>query len=94
MGRVGVFRIAGLSLWFNSQDHLPPHFHAEKSGEWEVRVYFLRARNAMVDPCWARRKAPANRALERLLTLTERHRHDLLQEWERKVNPSAPGSPE
>ena len=94
MGRVEVFRVAGLSLWFNSQDHLPPHFHAEKSGDWEVRVHFLRARGAMVEVLWARRKPPTNRTLKRLLDLTERYRYELLQEWERKVNRSAPGSPE
>jgi hypothetical protein len=24
-----------------SNDHLPPHFHAKRKGQWEVRVYFL-----------------------------------------------------
>jgi hypothetical protein len=34
--------LTGLELWFNSRDHLPPHFHAEKVGQWEVRVMFMR----------------------------------------------------
>jgi len=38
---VDAFEIDGLDLWFNSSDHLPPHFHARKPGEWEVRVYIL-----------------------------------------------------
>lgn len=43
----------GLDLWFNSDDHLPPHFHAEKPGEWEVRVYFLRAAAEMFELSWS-----------------------------------------
>ena len=42
MGKVGCITLAGLSLWFNSNDHLPPHFHVNKTGEWEIRIYFLR----------------------------------------------------
>ena len=31
MGRVDAVSIAGLELWFNSSDHLPPHFHDRKT---------------------------------------------------------------
>lgn len=41
MARVRAFEIDGLVLWFFSYDHDPPHFHAKRAGEWEVRVYFL-----------------------------------------------------
>ena len=27
----------GLELFFNSSDHLEPHFHAERAGEWDPR---------------------------------------------------------
>ena len=36
MGRVDAFAVPGVELWFNSSDHLPPHFHASQVGEWEV----------------------------------------------------------
>lgn len=41
MGKVESLTVNGLDLWFNSLDHLPPHFHARRPGEWEIRVYFL-----------------------------------------------------
>ena len=41
MGKVEVVVLEGLDLWFNSSDHLPPHVHARRRGEWEIRVYFL-----------------------------------------------------
>ena len=41
MGKVTVIFIVGLDLWFNSSDHLPPHLHATKLGQWEIRVYLL-----------------------------------------------------
>ena len=49
MGRVASFVLAGFYLWFNSADRLPANFHAEKPGEWEVRVYFLRAPDEMFE---------------------------------------------
>jgi hypothetical protein len=36
--RLDAFSVAGLELFFNSLDHLPPHFHARRPGEWEIRV--------------------------------------------------------
>ena len=39
MPRLEAFSIPGLDLFFNSLDHLPPHFHARRRGEWEIRVY-------------------------------------------------------
>jgi hypothetical protein len=46
---VGCIEVAGLNLWFNSNDHLPPHFHASKLGEWEIRIYFLRCSEGRFD---------------------------------------------
>jgi hypothetical protein len=34
--KVDAFSVAGLVLRFYSNDHMPPHFHAEKPGRWEV----------------------------------------------------------
>jgi len=84
MGRVLVFSIAGLDLWFNSADHKPPHFHAEKSGEWELRIYFLRDRSEMNEKKWG--KDPREAELKKLLGAAEEHRAELLKEWEQKVH--------
>lgn len=92
MGSVDSIAVAGLELWFNSNDHLPPHFHAEKTGEWEVRVYFLREQREMFETKWtARRGRPSRGDLKELATLVETHRAELLAEWEQKVNVRAPG---
>ena len=40
MGKVDAVVLEGLDLWFNSSDR-PPHLHARRRGEWEIRVYFL-----------------------------------------------------
>ena len=41
MAKLECFAIPGIELWFFSQDHSPPHFHAKRKGQWEVQVYFL-----------------------------------------------------
>ncbi len=85
--------VPGLDLWFNSDDHLPPHFHAERSGEWEVRVHFLRERDEMFEVKWTTRKGrPGKGDLRALARLAESHRAELLQEWQEKVNVKAPGA--
>jgi hypothetical protein len=76
--KVEVFQVSGLDLWFNSADHLPPHFHAEKADTWEVRVFFLRDRSEMVERKWGR--APRQAELARLLRLVEQHRPALQEE--------------
>jgi hypothetical protein len=38
---VKAFAIDGVEMWFWSNDHEPPHFHARRPGEWSVDVYFL-----------------------------------------------------
>ena len=85
LGRVDVFVIAGLDLWFNSHDHGPPHFHARRPGEWEIRVYFLSSTEERLDfeVRWGREPPGAY-----VRTLTEHvttGRAELLNEWEQKV---------
>lgn len=87
VSRVDAIAVAGLDLWFNSNDHKPPHFHAERPSEWEVRVYFLEPRSKMAQVKWSRRKdRPSKTDLKKLLERAEAAREDLLDEWERKVN--------
>lgn len=89
MPRLDAFRIAGLELWFNSADHKPPHFHAEKIGAWEARVFFLRDPIEMVELKWGEQPKPAD--LKMLKTLAVEHRVQLLEEWEQKVVVKDPG---
>src|ERR1700704_3915957 len=41
MAKMECFAIDGIETWFFSNEHLPPHFHAKRKGQWEVRVHFL-----------------------------------------------------
>ena len=84
MGRVDVFLVDGCSLWFNSHDHSPPHFHAD-AVDWEVRVHF------MEEPPRVERKwgdGPRGRSRAELVRLARKHRVELLSEWEKKVHRS------
>lgn len=92
MGQVTAFRLAGLDLWFNSNDHRPPHFHAEKPGDWEVVVRFLRGRLDMFQIVWTKRKgSPGQAELRLIAAAVEEHREALLAEWEAKVAVKDPG---
>ncbi|MGK7931155.1 MAG: DUF4160 domain-containing protein [Microcystaceae cyanobacterium] len=87
MGKVDSFRIDGLRLFFNSHDHLPPHFHAIKSGEWEIRVYFLlcsQEKGLKFDSKFARHP-PSSKEQKKILDYVLKNRASLLEEWEAKV---------
>lgn len=89
MGRVDAVSIAGLELWFNSSDHLPPHFHARKAGEWELRVFFLLCTETHLEASvkWMDRKRGMSRKhLDALKEGALRCRVELLEEWEAKVD--------
>jgi hypothetical protein len=91
MPTVASFTCPGLDLWFNSNDHLAEHFHAEKSGAWEVRVFFLRDEEEMFELKWTRTpRRPSQRDLRELAKLVSKHRPELLEEWESKVNQTSP----
>ncbi len=93
MPKVTTFQLVGLNLWFNSNDHLPPHFHAEKAGEWEVRVLIMRDPDEMIEVVVSfKANKPSRGDLKALRITTEKHRAALLKEWETKVlvNESGP----
>ena len=92
MPRVEAFAVDGLALRFFSHDHLPPHFQAEKSGRWEVRVRFMRHTSEMIEVL--SKNAPRLSELKELKRLAERHRVALLHEWETKVAIKEPGADE
>jgi hypothetical protein len=87
LGRVEAISIPGLDLWFNSADHLPPHFHARKPGRWEIRVYILECSESRLALTlkWPGSGGPRPRDQCRLLAATLAKREALLAEWERKV---------
>lgn len=81
MGRITLFSVDGLDLRFYSSDHEPPHFHARKPGCWEVRIFLLVPTYSVK---WQRTRI-SQKEIDTLLVLTEKHRADLLGEWEANV---------
>lgn len=77
MATVRAFQIEGLKVWFWSHDHEPPHFHAKRAGEWEVRVHFLTQRSEMIEYVWAE-KQPSSSVLKNLTAFAEEHRAELI----------------
>lgn len=81
---VQAIAIDGIDLFFYSNDHAPPHFHAEKPGDWEYRVCFLNPQETMLTelgPVYQHR-APKAKVLRALTSMAERARIQLLAEWE------------
>lgn len=80
MATVAAFQIAGLQIWFWSNDHEPPHFHAKRPGEWEVKVSFMLAQEEMIELLGNGR--PSAKELNNLIDLAETHRLELLEQWQ------------
>jgi len=86
LGRVEAFTLEGLKLWINSSDHLPPHIHAGRRGQWEIRVFFLECTdNSLVFEIKWGRKGPSAVDRATILKAALQHRVALLEEWEEKV---------
>lgn len=83
MGRLTLFSVDGLDLRFYSSDHEPPHFHARKPGSWEVRIFLLESTYSVR---WQRTRRISRKENGTLLNLAEKHRADLLREWEANVD--------
>jgi hypothetical protein len=87
MPKLTCFSIAGMQLWFYSNDHEPPHLHAKRKGEWEYRINFLEGRNDMFQLIRSTKKARMSRAdRNQLQEMIDEHRFEILWEWEEKVN--------
>jgi hypothetical protein len=84
MPKVACFVIPGLSCWFWSNDHDPPHFHAKRDGEWEIRVKFVEGEEEIFELVWG--DAPSSKVLRQLRKAVQANRADLLAEWEANVN--------
>jgi len=84
MPKVTCFEIPGLSCWFWSDDHDPPHFHVKRDGEWEIKVKFTEDDEELFELKWG--DAPSGKVLRELRKAVKKHRIALLAEWEEKVN--------
>ncbi len=71
-----------MDLWFWSNDHEPPHFHAKRKGEWEVAVRFLENPANMFEVKWGSR-AFSSHYRKVIGQMVIHHRMELLKEWER-----------
>lgn len=90
MATLKSFSRPGLKLWFYSNDHEPPHFHAKRKEEWELRVKFLETGEGMFEMKWRKSGKTTVSAQDKkmLIEMIEKHRLEILQEWEEKVQPS------
>jgi hypothetical protein len=87
MAKLKCFSMDGVDLWFWPNDHEPPHFHAKRKGEWELRVKFLESRENMFEIVWRKSKRTISaREGKRLAEMVEKHRLEILREWEEKVS--------
>lgn len=101
MGRVSTVRFSGLDARFYSNDHLPPHFHLEKDGEWEVKVRFLfDHEDDIFEIVYGKgpNKKQRTQILKAIRQKSENKdepsvREKLLKEWEQKVSTQSPGEP-
>ena len=84
MAKVTCFEIPGLTCWFWSNDHDPPHFHVKREGEWELKVNFAEGESLMFEPVWG--DGPKSRVRREIARKVEENRVQLLAEWEAKVN--------
>lgn len=87
LSKLQTFALDGLDLFFNSHDHLPPHFHVRKPGEWEIRVLFLlcsEQKGLVFNVKWSRHP-PSKKEEREILKLVLTNLKSLRMEWEQKV---------
>ncbi len=88
MGKVESIKVHGLDLWFNSSDHLPPHFHARRPGDWEIRVYFPECTSDYLkyDVKWPPQlNEIPKKYLKDLMRMITENMEQLYKEYERKT---------
>ena len=85
MPRIACFQVSGVDLRFHSHDHRPAHFHAKATGQWEIRVFFLRE-PPVYEIVWQVSRIPSPR-LREILEGAAEHRATLLEEWSAGVLP-------
>jgi hypothetical protein len=81
--------IPGIRLWFYSNDHTPPHFHAKRKGEWIYKVKFQESDDTMFELVWSAKKSKISKSDKELIVeLVDNNRFEILKEWEVKVKRS------
>lgn len=89
MGKVTSFSLNGYQLRFYSNDYRPPHFHATKGQDWEIRIFIeTTTRNHLdYEVKWSNvnTEQPPRNFRKALAKLVSEHRLELLEEWEIKV---------
>lgn len=90
VGRVEAIEVVGLDLWFNTSDHREAHFHAKRSGHWEIRVYLNETTSSALSYDFKFGGEPLGKVRRELARLVSAHREALLAEWERKVQLKGP----
>ena len=86
MGKVDSFEVSGIELFFIPGDHWPPHFHARRPDEWEIRVLFMTCTEKTLDfqLKWPRNgEGPSGSDQREIRALALAHRAALLEQWER-----------
>lgn len=81
MPELRAFTISGVKLWFYTNDHGSPHFHARRDRKWEVKVHFQSPRDNMIEVKWQRRALDLG-TIGEITRRSEQHRLELLEEWE------------
>ncbi|MFU8805113.1 MAG: DUF4160 domain-containing protein, partial [Bradymonadaceae bacterium] len=82
MGKVDAFAIEGLTVFFYSSDHRPPHIHIKKVGEWEMRVYFITSTEDELDYeiKWPKTSGgPRRKVIGEILEQVLAHKAELLE---------------
>jgi hypothetical protein len=62
----------------------PPHFHAKRRGQWEVRIYFQKPETEMLEIKWLVGRI-SKKDKRSLCDMASNLRPELLIEWEEKV---------
>ena len=90
MGKVEAIKVEGLELLFYSHDpHMPPHFHAIRESEWNIRIYFLECTESHLEYDFKFKWLPRLEEIpknyrKKLLQAVLDKRVELLEEYERK----------
>lgn len=88
MVKVENFNIHGLEAFFRSNDHLPPHFHVKKKGEWEIRVYIITSTEKLhysVKFPKNKKQFLSSKEEKSILAFVIKNREKLYLDWENKV---------
>jgi len=89
MAKVEAFDFPGIELIFHTRnEHPPPHFHAIRSGKWNIRVNFMLCHEKHLDfsvKFATDGLGPSSKEQRKLLELILANRDALLAQWEALV---------